>query len=113
LHGRIDRQIADIVFIQLQGELLLERHGVKAARGGKSPIDQLVRNAVVQGIKETDVFTGMRDFGSNAFERSRRTGEIGAVIDYPDLTGGRSRILDSLLLEKMHPVSPDRAISQI
>jgi hypothetical protein len=92
---------------------LLERRGVKAARAGKSPIDQLVRNAVVQGIKKADVFTGMRDFGRNAFERSRRTGEIGAVIDYRDQTGDRSRILDSVLLEKMHRISPDRAVPQI
>jgi hypothetical protein len=47
------------------------------------------------------------------FERSRRTGEIGAVIDYRDLTGGRSRIRASLLLEKMIPFSPDCAASQI
>jgi hypothetical protein len=86
---------------------------VKPARGGKGPVDQLVRNAVVQGIKEADVFTGMRDFGRNAFERSRRTGEIGPVIDYRDPTGGRSRILDSLLLEKVHPVSPNRVMSQL
>jgi hypothetical protein len=40
----------------------------------------------------------------NVFERSRRAGEIGAVIDYRDLTGGRSRIRDSVLLEKMIPL---------
>jgi hypothetical protein len=57
LHRCVDWQIADIVFIQLHGELLLERQKVQPARGGKSPIDQLVRNAVVQGIKKADVFT--------------------------------------------------------
>ena len=55
----------------------------------------------------------MRDLGSNAFERPWRIGEIGAVIDYRDLTGDRVMIRNSLLLEKMHPVSPDRAISSI
>ena len=86
---------------------------MEPARGGKGPVDQLVRNAVVQGIKEADVFTGMRDLGGNAFERSRRTGEIGAVIDYRDVTADRLMIPDSVLLEKMHSVSPNRAISQI
>jgi hypothetical protein len=55
----------------------------------------------------------MRDFGSDAFERSWRTGEVGAVIDYRDLTDDRSRIFDSLLLEKMHLFSPHHTISQI
>jgi hypothetical protein len=55
----------------------------------------------------------MRDFGSDAFKRSRRIGEIGAVIDYRDLTGDRMMIRNSLLLEKMHLFSPHRAISQI
>jgi hypothetical protein len=32
-------------------------------------------------------------------------GEIRAVTDYRDLTGGRSRIGDTLLLEKMTPFS--------
>jgi len=62
---------------------LLEGHGVKPARGGKGPVDQLARNAVVKRIKEANVFTGMRDLGGNLFERSRRTGEIGAVIRSP------------------------------
>jgi hypothetical protein len=53
----------------------------------------------------------MRDLGGNAFGRPRRAGEIGAVIDYRDLTGGRLRILDSLLFEEMHPFTPDRAVS--
>ena len=61
---------------------------------------------MVQGIKKADVFTGMRDLGSDAFERSRRTGEIGPVIDYRNLTSSRLMILDPMLLEKMHPVSP-------
>ena len=86
---------------------------MEAARGSKGPIDQLVRDSVVQGIKEADVFTGMRDLGSNAFERSRRAGEIGAVIDYRNMTGGRLMIPDPVLSEKMHTITPDGVISQI
>ena len=77
---------------------------MEPARGGKGPVDQLVRNAVVQGIKEADVFTGMRDLVTNPFERARRTGEIGPVIDHRDLTGSRLMILDPMLLEQVHLV---------
>jgi hypothetical protein len=66
---------------------------------------------VVQSIKEADVFTGMSNLASNAFERPRRAGEIGAVIDYRDLTGGRSRILDFLLRRDASRYSTPRNIT--
>ena len=110
LHRRIDRQVADIVFVQLHRELLLERQSVELDRGGKSPIDQFIRHAMVQGIKEADLFTGVRDLCGDMFKCSRRAGEVGTIIDYRDLTGGRSMIADPVPLEKMHPVSPNRAM---
>jgi hypothetical protein len=86
---------------------------VELARSGKSPIDQFVRHAVIQGIKEADPFAGVRDLHGDTFKRARRAGEVGTVIDYGDLTGGHSVIADSVSLEKMHSVSPNRAMQQI
>src|SRR6516165_1433274 len=102
LHRGVDRQIADIVLVQLKRELLLDRQGVKPAGGSKGSADQLVRDAVVQRVKEPDILAGMRNLGRDVLERSWHTGEIGAVIDDRDQCGGGVIISDRLLFEEVH-----------
>ena len=55
LHRGIDRQIADIVVVEPERQLLRQGQGMKPARGGKGALDQFVANAVVQRIEEADL----------------------------------------------------------
>jgi hypothetical protein len=65
VHGRgapyrgVDRQIADIVVVEPERELLLERQGVEPTRRGKRPPDRVVGDAVVQRIEEPDIFASV------------------------------------------------------
>src|ERR1700732_3601708 len=81
LHRGVDRQIADVVVIELERELALERQGVEPARGGEGPFDHLVANAVVQRIEEPDILAGVGDLGGDPVEGSRLAAEIWPIID--------------------------------
>jgi hypothetical protein len=114
VHGRgalyrgVDRQIADIIVIKPERELLLERQGVEPTRRGKCPLDCVVGDAVVQRIEEPDIFTGVGNIGGYPIESSRRAGKVRPVIDGRDHSCGRLIILDRILLEEMHSCLRDR-----
>ena len=99
MHRGVDRQIADIVAVEPERELLLKRQGVKLARRGKRPLDRVVGDPVVQGIEEPDIFASMGDFDREAFESARHSGEVGSIIDDRDHLRGRGRIANRKLLE--------------
>ena len=86
---------------------------MEPARGRESPLDQFVGDTVVQGVKETDIFAGVRDFSGNAFERPSLGGEIGAVVDDRDPTGGGVTVSDLILLKQVHRISPSREMLQL
>jgi len=82
VHGRgalyrgVDRQVAHIVVVEPERELLLERQGVAPTRRGKGPIDRVVGDAVVQRIEEPDIFAGAGNIDRYTLESSARTGKV-------------------------------------
>src|SRR5712691_4068684 len=68
----VDRQIADIVLVEPQLQLVGERQGMELPRGGKGAIDQRLGHAVVQRIKEPDILAGVARRGRDAPESTGR-----------------------------------------
>jgi hypothetical protein len=70
LHRGVDRQIADIVVVELQFQLVGERQCVEPAGCGKGALDDLVGYAVVQRIEEADFGAGAPDLGGDPVQRT-------------------------------------------
>ena len=109
VHGRgaldrgIDRQIADIVLVEPQLQLVGERQGMEPPRGGKGAIDHRLGHAMVQRIEEPDILAGVARRGGDAPERARLAGENRGEIDDRDLRGRVGAVADRMLFKQVHP----------
>ena len=69
LHRGVHRQVADIVLVELQPQLFLERQRVKPARGGEGARRSAsLRHAVAGAVEEADILAGMPDLRGDGFE---------------------------------------------
>jgi len=78
------RQIADIVLVELDVELLVERPGVEAGDLAIDPVHQRRRHAVVDDRIEADLGQRIAQLGRGMVERPGLAREIGSEIDDRD-----------------------------
>ena len=102
LHRGVDRQIADIVLVEPELQLFLERQRVKAARGGKGALDQLFRHAVVGRIEKPDILARMADLRRQAASAPGSPANSGPKSMTGICDAAASWILDAEFLEQIH-----------
>jgi len=74
LDGLVHRQIADVVLVDREPHLLLERQGVELARGREGRVHHRVRHAVPGEVEEGDGLAGVPHLGGEGLEGARLTG---------------------------------------
>jgi anaerobic selenocysteine-containing dehydrogenase len=79
-HGRRDRQVSDVVPVEPQRQLVVERQRVEAARLGEDVRDERRRHGMIDDEVEADVLEGVAEGGGGAFRGARRAGEVRAEV---------------------------------
>jgi len=99
----VHRQVADIVLIELQAQLLRLRERVELARGGEGRVHHRVRDAVPGQVEEAHGLAGLLDLARDGLEARRVAGsERGGEIDDRDVPRGLFDVLHRQGLEDVH-----------
>src|SRR4030095_1832627 len=102
LHALVHRHVADVVLVDLQRALLLERRRVELARGREGAVDHGLRHAMTGQIEEADGLARAPDLERHGVHRSRRPAGRGPDVDQGDRLRRRLDVLDRQRLEDVH-----------
>ena len=97
-HVPAERHVAVVVLVHQQRALRVHRLIVEAPRFGERPIDQRLRDAVVDHDEETDVLERVADLGRRRFDGAGAAGEGRAEVDDRDRRCVRGRDRHDCLL---------------
>ena len=102
LHALVHRQVPDVVLVDLQRALQLERRRVELARGREGVVDHPLRDAVAGQVEEADGLAGAPDLDRHGLQRTRLPSERGPDVDQGDGLRRRVDVLDRQRLEDVH-----------
>src|SRR5919201_3795991 len=109
LHALIHRQIADVVVVQLQRELFLERQRVEFARGLERRLHNPRRHAVAGEVEEADPLARVAHLRGDRVQSPGRPAKRGTEIDHGDRARDLRDVLHGHRLEDVHGGSDDTA----
>jgi hypothetical protein len=117
-HRGPERQVADVVLVELERQLALDRQGVERGRHGEQPVDQLLRHAVAADEIEPDVLQGIPQFAGAALERARCAREMLGEVDdgnlgVPGTVLGRSHVRSPSSVPRPRPARNQRRCMSI
>jgi hypothetical protein len=82
LHALVHGQVADVVLVDAQRPLVVERHRVEFARGLERRVDHVRAHAVAGNVEEADLLAGPADLGCDALAAAGLAAKGGADVDH-------------------------------
>ena len=91
LDALVDEHVADVLLVERDLALVLDRHRVHAPRRGERPLDQRVVDAVVLDVEEADVLARPAQWACEVVERAGLAAQVRAEVEAGNvLAGGRA-----------------------
>ena len=102
LDGLVDGKIADVVLVDLERELFLERHGVELARSFEGGLHCRGGDAVAGEVEEAHALARLPHLGRHRVEAAGLAQKCGREVDHGNGPGRFLEILDRHGLEDVH-----------
>ncbi len=105
LDALVHRQVADVVLVELEGQLVGQRQGVELARGREGAVDQRLGHTVAGDVEEADLLARAPDLSGDGFEPAGRATKRRRHVDHRDRPARLLQVLHRHGLEDVHPTS--------
>jgi hypothetical protein len=111
LQALVHGQVADVVLVDLEPQLVFDRHRVELARGLEGGVDNRLGHAVTGHVEEADLLAGMPQLRRGGVEAAGLPAECRSEVDHGDRPRGLLDAPDRHGFEDIHriPVISPRA----